>query len=352
MNLSSLFHFRLRPAELVISSFAALILLGTVLLMMPGVAREDPLSLVDALFTATSAACVTGLVVVDTGNYFTSLGQGIILSLIQIGGLGIITLSAFLFHMLKKHMSMRNREAILRTVSGHSEIGVGKFLQRILPTALSIELGGVLLLTLFFYRDNALLHAFYLGLFHAISAFCNAGFALFADSLVSYSGDPLVNITVMALIVIGGLGFAVILEIQHALKERRPFTALSLHTRVVLLSSAVLISLGALLFFLVERGNSLRGMPLWNQIMVTCFQSVTSLTAGFNTVAVGHLANTTLFALLLLMFIGGASGSCAGGIKVNTFSVLVTMFWERLHGRSDVNIFRRRMSVIIRMDLT
>lgn len=344
MNLFSIRHFRLRPAELIISSFAALILLGTALLMLPGVAQEEPLSLVDALFTATSAACVTGLVIVDTGNYFTPLGQGIILCLIQIGGLGIITLSAFLFHLLKRQMSMRNREAILRTVSDNSEISVGKFLQRILLTALLVELSGTLLLSLFFYRDNALPQAFYLGLFHAISAFCNAGFALFSDSLVSYSGDPFVNIIVMILIVIGGLGFAVTLEIQHALKERRPFAALSLHTRVVLLSSVVLISFGALLFFLVERGNSLRGMPLWNQIMVACFQSVTSRTAGFNTVAVGHLANTTLFALILMMFVGGASGSCAGGIKVNTFSVLVAMFWERLHGRSDVNIFRRRMS--------
>jgi len=337
-------RFRLRPAELIISSFAALVLLGTALLVLPGVSRREPLSFIDALFTATSAACVTGLVVVDTGSHFTLFGQGIILCLIQVGGLGIVTLSALLFHLLKKSMSMRNREAILRTVSSDVEMSVGKFLQRILLLALSVELCGTLLLTLSFLRNHTFLQALYLGLFHSISAFCNAGFALFSDNLISYSGTPLANITVMALIIIGGLGFAVILELHHALTKRRPFSSLSLHSRVVILSSAGLILLGTLLFFLVERGNSLRDMPLWRQVMVSFFQSITSRTAGFNSVAVGHLANTTLFLLILLMFIGGASGSCAGGIKVNTFSVLVAMFRGRLHGRSDVNLFRRRMS--------
>jgi len=344
MNLAGFSRLRLRPAELIISSFAGVIALGTLVLMLPGVSHQESLSAVDALFTATSAVCVTGLVVVDTGTHFTFLGQVIILSLIQIGGLGIITLSAFLFFLLKGHMSMRNREAILRTVSGDSHLTIGSFLKKILLIALLVELLGTICLTISFDRTHSLAQALYLGLFHAVSAFCNAGFSLFSDSLVQHRADLLTNITVVFLIITGGLGFSVLLELRYALKEKRRFTELSLHTRIVLLTSGALILFGALLVYAVERGNSLQGMSWWTQLLAAFFQSVTSRTAGFNTVELNHLANTTLFTLILLMFIGGASGSCAGGIKVNTFSVLIALFWERLHGRSDVNIFRRRMS--------
>ena len=343
MNFSALRRLRPRPAELVVLSFAAVIALGTALLMLPGVAARE-LSFVDALFTATSAVCVTGLTVVDTGSFFTPLGQGIILFLIQIGGVGIITFSAFLFYLLKGHISMTNREAVLRTVSGSSQVTVGAFLKKILVIVLCVELLGTLLLTVSFYREFPLERAFYLGLFHAISAFCNAGFSLFPDSLTRYRADPLTNIAVMLLIVIGGLGFSVLLELWHAMRKRPRFRELSLHTRIVLLTSGSLILFGAAGFYLMERTNSLREMPWWTQILVSLFHSVTSRTAGFNTVELGHLANTTLFFMIMLMFIGGASGSCAGGIKVNTFRVLWALFRGRLHGRSDVNISGRRMS--------
>jgi trk system potassium uptake protein TrkH len=337
---------RLKPAQLIILSFSGAILLGSALLALPIAAADQPLAWLDALFTITSATCVTGLVVVDTGAYFSGFGQVLILVFIQLGGLGITTLSAMIFYVFTASLPLRDREVVLRTLAGTRAVtpSLGQLLKAVLALTFAIEAAGALLLTLRFAFDYPLPRAAYLGLFHSISAFCNAGFGLFADSLVRYQGDWVINFTIMALIILGGLGFSVLLELLRVAQGQQPWARLSLHTRVVLFTTAILIPLGAAVIYGMEWGNALRGMPASTRFLACLFQSVTPRTAGFNTVDIGRLTDPTLFFIIMLMFIGGASGSCAGGIKVNTFALLVALTWSRLHGRNDVEIFERRIS--------
>ncbi|MBI2502802.1 MAG: hypothetical protein HYW07_06170 [Candidatus Latescibacteria bacterium] len=337
---------RLKPAQLIILSFTGAILLGSALLTLPITATGQPLAWIDTLFTITSATCVTGLTVVDTGTYFSGFGQVLILVFIQLGGLGITTLSAMIFYVFTESLPLRDREVVLRTLAGTKAVtpSLGQLLKAVLVLTFAIELAGTFVLTLCFARTHALPEAAYLGLFHAVSAFCNAGFGLFSDSLVRYQGDWAVNFAVMALIVLGGLGFSVLLELLRVAQGHQPWSRLSLHSTVVLFATAILIPLGTVVFYAIEQGNILQGMPASTQFLVCLFQSVTPRTAGFNTVDIGQLTDPTLFFLTMLMFIGGASGSCAGGLKVNTFAVLVALTWSRLHGRNDVEIFERRIS--------
>ena len=311
--------------------------------MTPWASRHAALDWVDALFTATSAVCVTGLTVVDTGSHFSGFGQGVILALIQTGGLGIVTLSAFVFYLLTGRMPIRDREALLGTVAGTRTVSLTALLKAILLSAVVLELAGAIVLALCFWEAHTPWQAIYLGVFHSVSAFCNAGFSLFRDSLVGYRSDLLVNVAVMALIVTGGLGFPVLMEIGRAARQRRRTARLSLHSKVVLTTSGILLASGVLVFYGVEHANSLQDLPLGTQVLTALFQSVTARTAGFNTVEFHVLANTSLFAFIVLMFIGGGSGSCAGGIKVNSFTVLAGMAWGRLNGRSDVHLYGRRV---------
>lgn len=336
---------RLKPAQLIILSFSGVILLGSALLSLPLATTGQPIPWFDALFTVTSAICVTGLTVVDTGTYFTTFGQLLILAFIQLGGLGITTLSAMIFYFFTESLPLRDREVVLRTLAGTraGTLSLGQLLKAVLTLTLAIEAVGALLLTLRFAFDHPLPQAAYLGLFYAVSAFCTAGFSLFADSMVRYQGDWMINFTIMALIVLGGLGFSVLLELLRIAQGQQPWARLSLHSKVVLFTTAILIPLGALVIYGMEHGNILRGMSASTQFLVCLFQSITR-TAGFSTVDIGHLTDPTLFFIIMLMFIGGASGSCAGGIKVNTFAVLVALTWSRLHGRNDVEIFERRIS--------
>ena len=337
---------RLMPAQLIILSFASAILLGSALLALPLSATGEAAAWIDALFTITSATCVTGLAVVDTGTYFTTFGQVLVLIFIQLGGLGITTLSALVFYVFTDSLPLRDREVVLRTLAGTKAVtpSLGQLLKAVLILTFTIEGIGALILTLCFARTHSLLHAAYLGLFHSVSAFCNAGFGLFSDNLISYQGDWVVNFTVMALIVLGGLGFSVLLELLRIAQGQQRWSHLSLHSKVVLFATAILIPLGALVVYGMERGNILENMSASTQFLVCMFQSVTPRTAGFNTIDTGHLTDPTLFFIIMLMFIGGASRSCVGGIKVNTLAVLVALTWSRLHGRNDVEIFERRIS--------
>ena len=337
---------RLMPAQLIILSYAGAILLGSALLALPQAATGQAAAWIDALFTITSATCVTGLAVVDTGTYFSGFGQVLILIFIQLGGLGITTLSALVFYVFTDSLPLRDREVVLRTLAGTKAVtpSLGQLLKAVLVLTFAIEGIGAFILTLCFARTHSLLHAAYLGLFHSVSAFCNAGFGLFSDNLISYQGDWVVNFTVMALIVLGGLGFSVLLELLRVAQGQQPWSRLSLHSKMVLFATVMLIPLGAVVIYAIEQGNILEGMSASTQFLVCMFQSVTPRTAGFNTVDIGRLTDPTLFFIIMLMFIGGASGSCAGGIKVNTFAVLVALTWSRLHGRPDVEIFERRIS--------
>jgi trk system potassium uptake protein TrkH len=330
----------------VLLSFCLMIVAGTLLLMHPAATVQPAsLSLIDALFTATSAVCVTGLVVVDTGHMLTPFGQLVILTLIQLGGLGIMTFSTFFVYLLYGRLGFTDREVLIDTLSQDPIPDLTRLLKIVLLFTAIIELFGFAILTLRFLQIYEPIEAAYYGLFHAVSAFCNAGFALYSDSFVNFQSDWIVNLTVGGLVILGGLGFIVVLDLYHSRHHfgHRFFLRLSLHTRVVLLTTGVLLILGTCLFFLLELNNSLSGRPLHEQLLISLFQSITTRTAGFNTVEVYNLTNTTLFIFILLMFIGASPGSTGGGIKTTTFAVLLASISNRWRMREDVNILSRRI---------
>ena len=335
----------LSPAQALVCYYAAAILLGTLLLATPQAARGEPLSLLDALFTATSAQCVTGLIVVDTGARLTLFGQSVVLALIQIGGLGIMTFSVYLFIYLRVGVSARGRWIINETLMHTPVSSWRELLRGIFLMTLVIEAAGALLLSFAFVPVLGLRQGLYSALFHSVSAFCNAGFSLFSDSLVGFRDDPLVNLTVMALIILGGIGFLVIRELlQVGLvrgKKRSKKPKLSLHSKIVLVTSSVLIIYGALLIGWLESGNALAGMPLMEGFWTALFQSVTARTAGFNTIDLNALRAPTLFLVIFLMFVGASPGSAGGGVKTTSLALFFAIFYNRLKGSRHTSLFRR-----------
>ncbi|MFH1006204.1 MAG: TrkH family potassium uptake protein [Candidatus Latescibacterota bacterium] len=332
----------LTAAEILMVSFAGAILLGTLLLMLPPASVGRSLSFVEALFTATSATCVTGLTVVDTGAHFTLFGQIVILVLIQMGGLGIMTFSTFFLFLFGRSISMKYHDALSDTL-GHAPAGdTRRLLKNVLGFTLAAEGLGALFLLLRFVSIYPFPKALYHAVFHAISAFCNAGFALYSESFRSYQGDFWVSGTLMVLIVSGGIGFPVLLDLRRTMKTRR-IRSLSLHTKIVLLFTGILIALGAAFFFLLEAHNTLERLPRGTQFLSALFQSVTPRTAGFYTVSILHLTHAAAFFLIVWMFIGASSGSCGGGIKVSTFAVLIATGYAQLRNRNDATLFQRRI---------
>ncbi|GAB6887455.1 potassium transporter TrkG [Desulfothermus okinawensis JCM 13304] len=282
--------------------------------------RNGHIAWIDALFTATSATCVTGLVVVDTGTFYTRIGQTIILSLIQIGGLGIMTITSLIFYLWSRRISLTDRIAVGQGLLHDPTFSLGSFLIRVVVMTFSIEgIGSVLL-----YLHLKGKMEYFSALFHSISAFCNAGFSLYSDSLMQFKGDIGVNLVIMSLIILGGLGFSVLQELYSyipiRLKGKR--MRLSWHTRVVISTTIFLIFGGALFIFLAEYFSHNLPSSYVERILLPLFQSVTCRTAGFNTADISHLTNVSLFIMVMLMFIGGAPGSCAGGIKVTTFRTI------------------------------
>ncbi len=331
------------PLRLLLSSFLALIATGTALLMLPAATPPDrPIRFIDALFTATSATCVTGLIVRDTGSGFTLFGQVVILVLIQLGGIGIMTFSLLVFSLLGGRFSLVSRSIVMQTLAG---VGYWEdlwpLLRMVIRFTLASELIGAMLLFARWQAEMGTPGAAYAAVFHAISAFCNAGFSLWPTSLMAWGGDAFIVIVMGLLIVLGGLGFLTIHDIRSARSERR---AISLHTRLALSVTGILIVAGTVLFWILERHDSLAGLSGKQRLLASLFQSITCRTAGFNTVDIGSLAPATLFLLMLLMFIGGSPGSCAGGVKTTTFGVLALSAWNRLRRRTHVNAFRRTVS--------
>ncbi len=333
---------RLGPARILMASFAGLILLGTFLLMLPLAAQGEPVGFVDALFTATSATCVTGLAVVDTGKTFSLFGQSVILLLIQLGGLGLMTFSSFFMYLLGGgRLSLSGRDILQETISQGPVQNLKALLKTVFLATFVIEITGALLLTLSFLREMPLTSAFYYGVFHAVSAFCNAGFALYTDNLESFKGDVLINLTITSLIILGGLGFVVIFEINR--KRHNPLHSLSLHARLVLRMTAGLIIAGAVGIFLLEFNNTIEDLT-WGEKILSCyFQSVTARTAGFNTLSIGALTDATLLLLITLMFIGASPGSCGGGIKTTTGAVLLAFIRARFRNEENVHLLHRRI---------
>lgn len=331
------------PGQTLILTYAAAVLTGTILLRLPAAAVGAPLSFLDALFTATSAQCVTGLAVVDTGSRLSLFGQLVVLALIQLGGIGITTFSVYLFFYLRIGVGVRGRWMIQETLL-HTPVGsLRELIREILLATLIIEAVGALLISFVLIPRSGFWPGLYASLFHSVSAFCNAGFSLFPDSLVGYRSHPLINLVIIVLIVSGGIGFLVIRELL-ALAPWRPKTArrrLSLHSRVVLITSAVLIVGGALLIGLLESGAAFAGMTWTEGFWTALFQSVTTRTAGFNTIDLSLLRPSTLFLLTFLMFIGASPGSAGGGIKTTTLALFIAILRSRLKGNPHTNIYRR-----------
>jgi trk system potassium uptake protein TrkH len=342
-------RLNLNAPQVVLLSFAAAIGVGTLLLLMPrATATGHSMRFVDALFTATSATCVTGLIVVDTGSYFSTLGQGIILALIQIGGLGIMSLTAFAAVVIGKGMGMRE-SALMKDILSSDFIGeVNRLLRDIVIITVIFEVAGLLVLSRIWASDfRSLGVTFYYSLFHSVSAFCNAGFSLFSDSLEGFAGRYEVVLTFAALIVIGGLGFMVIsnLGAWFAGKIRRgpTGTRLSLHTRTVLVASVVLLVLGTVVFYALEARESLAPMSTGQKVVSSFFASVTARTAGFNTTSMAAIAAPTALVIILLMFIGASPGGTGGGVKTSTLTVLAATVRSILRGRKNVEFFRRTL---------
>ncbi|MCC8435090.1 TrkH family potassium uptake protein [Brevibacillus sp. M2.1A] len=334
----------LDPPKTLVLGFALIIFLGALLLTLP-VATVDGVGLhwLDALFTATSATCVTGLVVVDTGTTFTTFGQLVILSLIQIGGLGFMTFATFFALIMRKRISLRERLILQESLNQMSIEGVVRLAKMILVfTALTEFIGGVLL-SIRFAFDFPLKKAIYFGFFHAISNFNNAGFDLMGEfaSLTAYVEDPLVNLVVCLMIILGGIGFIVVSEIYDYRHNRR----LSLHTKVVLTTTGLLITAGTVLIFILEYNNpkTLQPLSMMGKVLGSFYQSVTPRTAGSNTLNIGDMYQSSLFLLIILMFIGASPGSTGGGIKTTTFATLIGAVIAQIKGKEDVIFFRQRI---------
>lgn len=339
------------PLRLLIGSFLTLILTGTALLKLPFATPADrPIGWIDALFTATSATCITGLAVRDTGADFTLFGQLVILGLIQAGGLGVMTFSLFILALFRGQVTQAQRSLFEQTLAGGAGAHLWPILRLVFAFTFATEAVGAALLFLRWLPEMGARKAAYNGVFHAVSAFCNAGFGLRPDSLSAWRGDAWVVLTVCALIVLGGLGFFTVYDVVRSRRSRLP---LSVHSKLALTVSAVLVVLGTGLIWLLEAYRSFSGMGPGEKVLAALFQSVTTRTAGFNTVDLGLLAPGTLFLMILLMFVGGSPGSCAGGVKTTTLGVLALAALTRLRGHVHVNLFRRTLGpVTVRNTLT
>lgn len=332
----------LSPPQLLATGMAGVILVGTLLLLLPmSGAGNASVGWSAAFFTATSAVCVTGLVVVDTPTAFSGFGQAVILLLIQIGGLGYMTLSTFIAIVIGRRVSMNEQVSLQESLNLDSRRDVARFALTVVKVTLAFELLGAAILWLRWWPHFGAGDAAWLGVFHAVSAFNNAGFSLFSMSLMDWRGDLIVNLTIMLLIVAGGIGYLVLTEVGQYRARR----SLSVHARFVLILSASLIVLGAAGLYLVERGNAgtLGGIPRAEAILAAVFQSVTARTAGFNTIDMSALTAPAYLFLLILMFIGGAPGGTAGGVKVSTFGVTVMALWATIRGMSEPHVLRRRI---------
>jgi trk system potassium uptake protein TrkH len=342
----SLFKIRaLHPNHVVIGAFLCVILVGTILLSLPMSATRERVTVIDALFTCTSAVCVTGLTVVDTGTAYSLFGQIVTILLIQIGGLGITTFSTFFVYLTGGRMSLRGRGLVESTLTQFPVKNMGQLLLRILLVTAIIEgVGAVLLYPSLTPGDRGGFFPVFTAVYHSISAFCNAGFSLYTTNLEGYVGNPVVSLVICALLILGGLGFVVMVEVwDYVFRGRAARKRLSLHSKVVLSVTAILLVAGTLAFFVLERNSTLAELPFGTKLLASFFQATTPRTAGFSTVPLGLCANATLFFMIMLMFIGASPGSCGGGIKTTSFAILVGLATSKLRGAADVNLFRRRV---------
>lgn len=340
---------QIQPARLFIGSFVLVILVGTAALLLPR-ATTNGIGLVDALFTSTSAVCVTGLIVVDTASAFTLFGKLVLLFLIQIGGLGLMTFTTF-FTLFSGRLSIKER-VLMQDFLNRENLGeIRRTLMLIVAVTLLIEAAGAVMIY-FSWGGTAFgspQERIFQSVFHSVSAFCNAGFSLFSDNLAApgLAMNARMNITVAGLIILGGLGFITIVNIvsvrpwgraQNRLRYR-----LTAHTRIVLASTGILLAAGTILFYVLEYHNTLAGLNWWEKILASFFQSVTTRTAGFNTVDIGAMAMPSTLLFLLFMFIGASPGSTGGGIKTTTASLVFLSAMHHVRGKASIEIGNRRI---------
>ena len=342
-----MFFRRIRPGQLIVLVFLGIILLGAGLLCLPAAARSGrPTPFLTSLFTATSATCVTGLIRVDTGTHWAMFGQVVILLLIQIGGLGFRSLAGRFFFALRRRRGLRQRMVLAQALGSDTYSGIVSLVRNILRGTAAVEGVGALILFFRFLPEFGFGRALWYGVFHSVSAFCNAGFDVLADvdaggSLCRYATDPVVNFTIMALIIIGGLGFAVWGDIRH----HRRFSRLSVYSRLVVIITTVLIFGGAGVFAALEwnNPNTIGDLTVPQKLMAALFQSVTLRTAGFATFDQNALSDVSKAASDLLMLVGGSSGSTAGGVKTATVGVILLSAWSTARGRTSVHVMKRRI---------
>lgn len=338
-------RLKLMPTQIIAITFAMIILLGAVLLTLPAASRDGiSCGFRPALFTATSATCVTGLVMYDTWTQWSAFGQIVIISLIEVGGLGFMSAASLFVFLFRRKVGLKQRMLMAQALSMDEMSGVVKLQKWVLLGSLSIQLLGAAVLLLRFWPEYGFRRALIWGIFHSISAFCNAGFDIFGSvapgaSVITFNNDPVVLITLMALVVLGGLGFFV----WEELARLRSLKKCSVYTKLVLVTSSVLILGGAAVILLLEWNNpgTLGDMPWGQKILNAFFQSVTLRTAGFAGVDQALLTDAGKAVSTVLMLIGGSSGSTAGGLKTVTFVVLLLFLWARARGRSTVQVFHR-----------
>jgi trk system potassium uptake protein len=338
------------PARASFTWYAALILIGTVILAQPiCTAKGRPsISLLEAAFTATSASCVTGLAVRSTEHDFSFIGKLAILAMMQLGGVGIMTVTTFFSFRLGRRQGLRARIAISETLGGGQNGDLQWILSNVLRMTVLFEGLGFAILTLRNLRDLPPADAMWHALFHSISAFCNAGFGLYDDSLVRFQDDWIVNLTIATLIILGGIGFPVILDFKRVWKHPEwwmRWDRLLLHSKLMVLGTLGLLTTGTICVLVLEWEGVLREMPIWQKPMVAFFHSVSCRTAGFNSVNVAELSEAMLFISILLMAVGAGPCSTAGGFKVSTIMVLVCQAWSTFQGHQNLKAFRRTIPV-------
>ncbi|MDQ0428424.1 trk system potassium uptake protein TrkH [Planomicrobium stackebrandtii] len=335
------------PPLLISGSFLFLILVGTVLLKLP-FATTQPISWTDALFTATSATTVTGLSVFDPGTVLTGFGELVLLVLIQCGGIGLMTFAVAILILFRKKVGLQSRIYLQESLTQNTVGGIVRLVKLILTFALTVEAVAAVLLTIYWIPEFGFKDALNYSVFHVISAFNNAGFSLFPDNMMSFVGDPLVNLLISLLFIIGGIGFTVVMDVS----QKKSFHRWALHTKLMVGGTLILNAVAMVVIFALEYGNpgTIGNMSLHDKLLASYFSAVTPRTAGFNTLNYGEFEDPTLLFTMLLMFIGGGSASTASGIKLTTFVVVILATISFLRSRREPEIFGRsiRLETVIR----
>lgn len=335
--------FDLNPPRVLAIGFAGLIILGAILLNLPFASKSgESIGFLNALFTSASAVCVTGLVVVNTGEFWSLFGQIVIIILIQMGGLGFMTMATIVALILGKKITIKERLVIKEQLNSETLTGLVKLTKYVILSTFIIEGIGALFLSIRFIPIYGLVKGIWFSIFHSISSFCNAGFDILGDSVAPFVGDAIINLTIAGLIIIGGLGFSVYIDISR----ERNFKKLHLHSKIVIVMTALLIIIGTILIFTIEYNNmgTLGNLSLKEKILASFFQAVVPRTAGYYSVNIGFLYDTTVFLMIILMFIGGSPGSTAGGIKTTTFGAIGLTTISIIRGEKDVVAFKKRIS--------